>query len=119
LPPLLKALYSEIGNGGFGPSHGFLPLFTPRNRRGRGEGAIDWALLNREGDLVEEDFFWPPMPIPILDWGCAVRSSVGCSDPDLGIMRDDPNRRRPVLEAPRMEQWLLDWLDGKDLFKGA
>jgi len=117
LPPLLKSLYCAIGNGGFGPGYGLLPLFTPPRRHGRGEGAIDLYLLFREGDLVEEGFSWAPMLIPILDWGSAVRSCVDCSNPDLPIMRDSPKLEgHPICEAESMQEWLTDWLDGKDLF---
>src|SRR5258708_36322398 len=28
LPPLLKRIYRDVGNGGFGPGYGLAPLFT-------------------------------------------------------------------------------------------
>ena len=59
LPPLLRRLYAEIGDGGFGPGT-LLPLFTPPHLRNRGclEGVVDLYHAYREAALeasLDED----------------------------------------------------------------
>jgi hypothetical protein len=123
LPPLLRALYSEIANGGFGPGYGLIPLFKYPRARQIEQGAIDMYTCWREADFdMESDdapaFSWPAMLIPFNDWGCNIRSCVDCSKPDLPILRSDPNKSltRRSKESPSLETWLLDWLDGKSQF---
>jgi tetratricopeptide (TPR) repeat protein len=123
LPPLLKALYSELANGGFGPHYGFGRLFDYSDKRPahRREGVIDLYLSNREGDFECEmeaaatgsrkQFSWPPMLLPLVDVGCAITICVDCSRPQFPIVRSDPNQNRQFhRESPSMQEWLERWL---------
>jgi len=92
VPPLLRRLYEEVANGGFGPGYGILGL---------GDGG---ELAG--GDTAPELFasrseWWPPSAptslVALCDWGCAVQSFVDWSDPTGPIWGLDPN---PVGSTP-------------------
>lgn len=71
LPPLLRRLYTEIGDGGFGPGYGLLNLSTSLGsyRGVRKDGSPRWSSF-------------PPSLFPICEWGCAISSYVDCSSPE-------------------------------------
>ena len=122
LPELLRELYTEIGDGGFGPSYGLLPLLTPveevklmNANLPRIESAIELYILFKKGDPGDPSWLWPDRLLPILDWGCAIRSCVDCSTLSLPIIRDEPYVRR-ITESPSFERWLENWLNGLDLW---
>jgi SMI1 / KNR4 family (SUKH-1) len=123
LPDLLRELYTEVGDGGFGPSHGFLPLLksAPEVKLANGslpriESAVELYQLFKEGDPENPSWSWPDGLLPILDWGCAIRSCADCLTPSLPVIRDEPDVGR-VKESPSLEQWLRSWIDGQDLWK--
>jgi hypothetical protein len=64
LPRLLRRLYLEAGNGGFGPGAGILGV------RG-GVPDDDWADLVQLhlASQADPEFVWPPWLIGIFDWG--------------------------------------------------
>jgi hypothetical protein len=109
LPDLLRRLYLEVSNGGFGPGYGVLGLddgFRDDMKR----TAVD--ILNSRGD-------WPGMPdnvLPLCHWGCAIYSFVHC--PSGRMFGWDPNPVDPDDDVPFFEQdytldaWLAAWLDG-------
>ena len=119
IPAQLRRVYSEVGNGGFGPGHGFYGLDRGTNDF-PDESVVYLYILFRKGDPEDPTFSWPHMLLPILDWGCAIRSCVDCSTPSLPIMRHDPNVQFPLqfrAEEWHLEDWLQAWLDGYDLWK--
>ncbi|MFF3244930.1 hypothetical protein ACFYWY_14640 [Streptomyces sp. NPDC002870] len=75
LPTLLRRLYLEAANGGFGPAEGILGV-----EGGASQG--DWSHL---GEIYEEG----PDPsgripaglVPVIDWGCTIWSLVDFRDP--------------------------------------
>ena len=118
LPPLLRELYLEVGNGGFGPSLGLFGL----------EGGLPigppWA--ERDTDIVEaylasqeegHDYF-VPREIVICDWGCLSGSAIDCSTPEgeMIFLREDFSYTR---EGISFREWMEDWLGGVDLYERA
>src|SRR5437868_4644956 len=74
LPHLLRELYGNIADGGFGPSHGFLPLLTPDSEGMGCESVVHLYTLFRGDDPGSPCWFWPERLLPVLDWGCAILS---------------------------------------------
>lgn len=119
IPGPLRRLYAEVGNGGFGPRYGFYGLSTG-TKQFPNESVVNLYTLFRKGDPEDPSFSWPHMLLPVLEWGCAIRSFVDCSIPSLPIVRHDPNAEVPlrfVAEGWHLEEWLQAWLDGYDLWK--
>ncbi len=111
LPRLLRTLYLEVGNGGFGPGYGILGV-----RAGHGDDDGKTAIdLYREAHS-EVPSSWNQLPrslLPVCYWGCGIYSFVDCSDPATAIWAWDPN---PVPHAEigkalfRTEFTLALWL---------
>jgi SMI1 / KNR4 family (SUKH-1) len=80
LPPLLKRLYTDIGNGGFGPGYGLMGLINGF-RDDIGDSALESYELRREADPAELGWHWPADLLPICTWGCAIYSCIDCSKP--------------------------------------
>ncbi|KUL23020.1 SMI1/KNR4 family protein [Streptomyces regalis] len=75
LPPLLRRLYLEVANGGFGPAEGILGVSG-----GASQG--DWndlAEIYQEGPDPSGQI--PAGLVPVYDWGCTIWSLVDFRDP--------------------------------------
>ncbi|MFA7767032.1 SMI1/KNR4 family protein [Streptomyces sp. NPDC048723] len=101
LPPLLASLYTRVGDGGFGPGQGLLPLrqtvLAYEERRSSG-----WR--------------WPEGVLPVADFGCGMDACVDCRSDTAQVLLFDPNPGEPELawsiDAPSLAGWLRGWLDG-------
>lgn len=106
LPPLLAALYTRIGDGGFGPEYGLLPLrqVIAEYEAGR---ASDWG--------------WPEGVLPIADLGCGMYACVDCRSETAQMLLFEPNPGERELawyrKSPSLADWLRDWLDGAGWFR--
>ena len=133
LPPLLRQVYLEVGNGGFGPGAGLYGLPTsPENEKDSAVGL--YFELRRT--LTKPA--WPPGLLPLCDWGSGIGSFIDCTLPDAPVIRLDPNMPRadvgvrvPApkhyvrasqvatacwIESPSFGLWLEAWADGQPLF---
>src|SRR5258705_3289435 len=112
MPPMLRRLFLEVANGGFGPRRGILGV--------RGHGLTyngDWTDL-----LHVYRAFSPRMPREMLwlfDWGCAIWSLVDCSRPEGQMWVWDPNGAEDpspanslFRQAMTLTDWLAAWLHG-------
>jgi hypothetical protein len=119
LPPLLRRLYLEVANGGFGPGSGIVGV-----RGGwttdRGRSIED--LSEEMGDSATENarWVWPAGLLPLVDYG-----TFGCVDAATAEGRivdwdpDELDRRGPDggwsrsfhEVAPSLAAWLETWLD--------
>ncbi|MEU9035871.1 SMI1/KNR4 family protein [Streptomyces sp. NPDC048352] len=106
LPPLLAALYTRVGDGGFGPEGGLLPLRQAIAAYESGR-ASDWG--------------WPEGVLPIADFGCAMYACVDCRSETAQVLLFEPNVGEPALawylHSPSLAGWLRDWLDGAGWFR--
>jgi len=114
VPPLLAALYLRIGDGGFGPEYGLLPLLdSPPS----GEPAVvAQYLTHRESGRKDPEWPWPDGVLPISHWGCGMYACVDCRTPDATVLLFEPNADEAdhawYVDAPTLTAWLRTWLDG-------
>jgi hypothetical protein len=122
LPMLLREAYREIGNGGFGPGYGLLPLVL--DRANGGETVVGLYQSFRGVDPEEPDWSWPIGLVPFCDWGCAIRSCVDCSSSEGRVVTFDPNPREigddmaVSLAATHdsLDAWFSDWIAGVNIW---
>ncbi|MFJ7771870.1 SMI1/KNR4 family protein [Streptomyces sp. NPDC097107] len=121
LPPLLAELYLRIGDGGFGPEYGLLPLLdSPPS----GEpAAVSQYLANREEGRKDPDWPWPEGVLPISHWGCAMYACVDCRSPQATVLLFEPNPGSAdqawFVDAPSLTDWLRAWVDGTGWYEEA
>jgi hypothetical protein len=123
LPALLRDLYGQVGNGGFGPGYGLLPLVLEDDSSDE-ETVVKLFTAFRCEDPEDSAWAWPEHLLPFCDWGCAIRSCVDASLPDGAVVTFDPNVRgvgEPMSQAlarthSSLRSWLSDWLAGVALW---
>jgi hypothetical protein len=100
LPALLRRLYIEIGNGGFGPGYGILSL--PQR-----DTYSVWSSI-------------PPSLFPVCDWGCGISSFIDCADAKDSMWGWDPNpapqddiTKALFSEHLTFTAWLARWVVGR------
>jgi len=122
LPPVLKQIYVEIGNGGFGPGYGLIGL-TNGIPNDLGKTGPELYELFRGSDPNDPNWEWPCRLLPICDWGCAILSCVDCADTNFRMRIFDPNVHEGddwtdsfFEESVGFEPWISDWASGIDLW---
>jgi hypothetical protein len=104
-PPLLRRMYSEVGNGGFGPGSGLLGL-QGGHRDGKKESLV--AVNKWEG--------WPPGVLAAWDWGCAMWSCIDVTTPD-GVIVTHDSIHGATNTTYSLRAWMDAWLDDVDLWR--
>src|SRR5579872_2241385 len=116
LPPLLRTVYSQVANGGFGPGYGLLGAaggydstlgYHISNKRHYRQ--VDFADMERRSTSAEvvlmPDYIWPDRFLAVCHWGCAIFSYMDC---ETGrIFRGEGGLFK--YEAPSLEHWLGLW----------
>ncbi|HEY3964796.1 MAG TPA: SMI1/KNR4 family protein [Planctomycetaceae bacterium] len=119
IPQLLRRLYLEVGNGGFGPAYGLegVPTIPPTPL------LSDIVFLYselRSAPPPDENpsWYWPDGLVPLISLGCNIWECVDLLTPPYAIVVHDPNEcdwERPLAEqlkpvaeslAKRLEKWL-------------
>ncbi len=110
LPGLLRRIYAEVTDGGFGPGYSLFPV-----RRGRDVPGQDESLVEMRNKLIT-DPRTPRTLLPLCDWGCAVWSALDCSCNDGPIVTIAGEQ--PLMTTGRdLRSWLQAWLAGVDLWE--
>jgi hypothetical protein len=125
LPPMLRSLYAEIANGGFGPAYGIRgavngfaePTGTiVQHYQGHTEGRtlldldLEAEIAQGEGEKVVPFDQWPRTLVSICEWGCAIQICLDCTSGRL--FRVEPSREgyHITREAASLEVWLEKWM---------
>jgi len=119
LPPLLRTIYLEISGGGFGPGYGFYGVIKGTKTFPK-DTIVSSYLGARRSDPDDPSFSWPPLLLPLVNWGCLIESCVDCSSSSYPIIRFDPNLEAKWQFQPEnftFEGWMQAWLDGRDLWR--
>jgi len=89
LPELLRAIYLEVGNGGFGPEYGIIGTKGGAKLRGFTLETCyqDMMKLKKE----DSGWRWPKRLLPLADYGCGMWSCVDCDYQKLPMILWDPN----------------------------
>jgi hypothetical protein len=108
LPTLLRRIYLEVADGGFGPGHGLFPLVRGRDQPGQEESLM---AVRRK---LAVDPRWVAELMPICDWGCATWSCLDCRTEDGPIVT--VAGEHPFTNTGHdLRSWLRAWLAGADL----
>ncbi|WP_158711501.1 SMI1/KNR4 family protein [Streptomyces xylophagus] len=104
LPPLLRRLYVEVANGGFGPRQGILGV-----RGGAAQGNFaDIADLYQDGPDPSGRI--PAGLVLIYDWGCTIWSLVDFRDPAGDMWCNHEGACWP--QGVNLAEWLTGTLAG-------
>jgi SMI1/KNR4 family protein SUKH-1 len=122
-PPLMKRIYIEIGNGGFGPGYGLIG-FTNGAPDDTGRTAPEIYNQLRSSEWSASGWKWPHGLLPVCHWGCAILSCVDCTDPNFRMRIFDPNVHEKDDWADSLFEgsdgfgiWMRDWASGADLWE--
>lgn len=129
LPSLLRSVYREVGNGGFGPGYGLFPL-NKQDAFSDAENDLVTAYLGMRSmtqkdideyweEEPEKPVLWPEQVLIICDWGCNSYTCLDCASSALPLFHMDANESLgmwAIEEPPTFPLWLQSWIDGKPLF---
>ena len=132
LPPLLRALYATVANGGFGPGTGIRGVLDGYGKRGTGwypddDGTVvarykwesrDGTLEPAENEAQSEpinmsisDEMWPKGLLPIDDLGCVQEAYVDRNERMYLVAPTDENTTYYLHQMPwSLEEWLWRWV---------
>lgn len=123
LPDLLRLIYRQIGNGGFGPSYGILGLIGGATDE-RGYTLVG-VYRSMQGLARENRYWhWPDGLLPLCKLGCGMYSCLDCVGSRVPVLIFDPNnldetetdKSEAVLRWTNafwhQENTLLSWLEG-------
>jgi hypothetical protein len=127
LPELLRAIYSQVANGGFGPAYGFLGLRGGPTPEGKTLVPQHQAL--RRLARANRHWRWPERLLPVCSLGCGMWSCLDCARTRVPVFVFDPNilddeetdKTEAVLrwsnafwhEAASFASWLGDWIEDR------
>jgi hypothetical protein len=113
--PLLRRVYLEVANGGFGPGYGLLGVLNGATDD-RHKDAVTLYEEYRQRDPDDPYWAWPDHLLPVCHLGCAMYLCVDCSDARGPVVWFEPNphiRGEPWTDsffplADSTEAWLSE-----------
>ena len=118
IPPLLRRLYAEVANGGFGPGSGIIGIKGgwPDDH---GRTIEDLFEMMSEGDPDEPTWNWPAGLVPIVDsspvWTCVHTSNHGGRVVDFDHEEVEYGGWDASFSevAPSLHEWLTTWVGSR------
>lgn len=122
LPAVLKRLYIEVANGGFGPGYGMAGV----DGCGADLGNNDLVALHlgRTSNRWRSTYpDWPLQALNLAYLGCGMYVVADCSAPEVPMFLFEPNVSEEDLGYKNclipfdctLEEWLNAWADGADV----
>jgi hypothetical protein len=113
LPPLLRRVYLEVANGGFGPASGIFGVEGGQpDADGRTLGALYLEFRSWPSPPEDATLYWPEGLLPICEWGCTAWACIDRSHDYIVTM----DGGRPTITTLTLAAWLEAWMSGEDLF---
>lgn len=118
LPPVIKQLYLELGNGDFGPDYGF---FLLQEEEGKSKITLNQAYQElHQAKIKDWDWELSKLLVPFLYWGADIYSLVDCGDPDGAVYVLDENLKNEKTtwqscvwqHCGSIVEWLEKWSEG-------
>ncbi|MFI6759324.1 SMI1/KNR4 family protein [Micromonospora sp. NPDC050417] len=110
LHPLLKAIYRDFANGGFGPEYRLFSLTGGPTS----EQAVDSYLRARSG-YAGTEWAWPEGVLPIMTWGCGMYACVDCRSAEGTVLLFEPNPGDPdaawFVDSPSLLEWFEHYVN--------
>lgn len=112
IPTLLRSIYLNVANGGFGPGYGILGV-AGGHRSGWGTALVEtFDEVKRGADY--RGWRWDPQLLPFCELGYAGFFCVRCSSPGSPIFLSDHCNVSPA--GYGLKEFFERWLDARDLF---
>jgi hypothetical protein len=120
VPQVLRRLYTEVGNGGFGPNYGLEGVPTIPPVPGHADIVALYECYNWEPPPDYPVHVWPGGWVPLIGGGCNYIECVDFLRPPNAVALFDPDNtdvERPVVQSlrpvadsleARLEAWLAD-----------
>jgi len=89
-PALLTRLYTEVGNGGFGPGYGFLGVQGGKTD-GAGCDIVRATRRFRASATRGRQWNWPNGVVPLIEWGNAVYTCLDLRGPEQALYELRPD----------------------------
>jgi hypothetical protein len=117
LPPLVRALYTQVADGGYGPGYGVIQL-----------AGNPYTLVESRVRMEMEtapQWMWPEGLVELVHWGCHYFSGIDCLHPSCPVFFYDHDlavgdaKLSDCLfpEAASLVEWFSAWLDGANLWE--
>ncbi|MFF4385011.1 SMI1/KNR4 family protein [Kitasatospora sp. NPDC001547] len=123
LHPLLAALYTTVGNGGFGPQDGLFELFEAPETEQTNTALGNCHTRGVPGG-TDPWWRWPAGVLPILNWGCGMLACVDCHSADGTVLLFEPNAidgedasTAWFVDSHSLAEWLRTWLDRRGWYE--
>ncbi|MFD1341405.1 SMI1/KNR4 family protein [Litorisediminicola beolgyonensis] len=110
-PAILRSVWTELANGGFGPGYGLLGIGPD----GYPDDLGQTADTRYRTDRADPGFDWPEGLLPICHFGCAVYHCVDCRTGEMLIWEpnawDDatPPATALYVSGIQLEDWFAAW----------
>jgi hypothetical protein len=128
LPPLLKALYTQLANGGFGPGTGLRGIaggYDGTHHEGtildlypfsaKQEQLFDLVPDQQEWQIVPEGQ-WPRRLLRLADMGCVQEACVDAASERVYLLVVAADGQHALVPLPwNLEEWLWRWVKGDSL----
>jgi hypothetical protein len=127
LPSLLREMYTQVGNGGFGPGYGIFGLANGAPAYDSGGDEYDlveyyWMYRGQQDvpelqhDFANGSLFlesleqWFDKLLPICDWGCNHYSLIDCSKVEAPVIHFVGYGGELLWENASFDTWVQVWL---------